>query len=473
MFGALLQQQEEDNAAIAAASIKNQNDTIQARVDGQAKLKERAAMAKSYNNFFINPLNSNIDNAKRRKLDGTESAKAPYFYESNKVVAATSSKKLDLVNLSFTTAKGRKAPITKERQSIIDVLLDPNKSKAAKDQLEKLMCNQASQQVAESRLMTYKITMQVAGLQAWPATYQKVITFISAAIAGEYPHKGLESMVSDVVNATGRFPQDDKDRVRTVINRLKKKGIIGIREQKRPITLRHIGMYSPEAAAKRPRIVQTRVELLIGFYGAFRRKEAAAMTFLGPLDETPKGFIGVRLDDVDRSVHFDLSKFIQKGGPRCARHVRVFCSCKKNKAHEHMCLVCSEENRSVIRNIYNGFDLGNAVSILGKDVVSVAPHLGEEYNNMASHSCRIGLAVHLFINGVDTTHIIHHARWSDDSMVLYYARNSKKFSRPGHWTNTMSWLQPPRESDKGEEELLFEEAESESEGGFFEAEEEG
>eukprot|EP00392_Amoebophrya_sp_AT5.2_P001233 g1235.t1 len=309
MLGALLQQQAQAQASIAEKSVAAQSAPIQDKVNRAAEAAFKAQMARRINNFGVSPLVSSIDNAKRRRLDGKEPVKAPYFFESSKVAAATSSNKLDLLNMSSTTANGRKAPITKERQSIIDVLVDPQKTDAAQKQVEKLCCNLASQQVAASRLMTYKITTQVAGLQAWPATYQKIITFISACIAGEHPHKGVESMVSDVVNAAGKFPQDDKDRVRAVINRLKKKGAIGIREQKRPIALRHICIYSPAAAANRgPRIVQTRVELLIGFHGAFRRKEAAAMTFLGPLDETPRGYIGVRLDDVDKSL--DAQAFV-------------------------------------------------------------------------------------------------------------------------------------------------------------------
>eukprot|EP00392_Amoebophrya_sp_AT5.2_P012699 g12806.t1 len=420
----------------------------------------------------INPVDSNIDNAKRRKLDGTERVKAPYFYESSKVAAATMAGKLDLLNMTYTNSNGRKAVMSKQRVSIINVLCDPAKAQEAQNQIEKLMVNQRSQQVAESRLLTYKITMQVAGIQAWPATYEKVIAFIAAAVAGTHPHKGIESMVSDVMNATGKFPKDDKDRIHAVINRLKKKGIIGVRAQKRPITLRHISIYSPEAAHRGPRIIKTRAELLIGFYGAFRRKEAASMTFLGPLDETPRGYIGVRLDDEDKSVHFDLSRFVQKGGPRCARHVRVYCACEGIKEREYMCLVCDEDNRGQISKIHNGFDLGSSVKTLAQDLSSLTPGLAKEFAGLASHSCRIGLAIHLFNCEIDTNRIIFHARWSDESMVLYYVRNSKQFSRPGHWTNNLKFLMPPKSSDIGVEPLQFDDAESDSEGLFEEPEEE-
>eukprot|EP00392_Amoebophrya_sp_AT5.2_P003173 g3178.t1 len=289
---------------------------------------------------------------------------------------------------------------------------------------------------------------------------------ISASIASEFPYKGLEQVCSDVMNARADFPKDDKLRAHQILNRLKRKGIIGQRAQKKPATLRHVNIFRTKTIAQS--YAQIRTNLLIGFYGAFRRKEAAAMTFLEKGEEVPRGYIGVRLCDVDKSVHFDLTRFIQKGGPRSARHVRAHCACEGNEKRRHLCLVCSEANRSAIKNIHAGFDLGKAVEVLRSSLKTLSDPMAEELDDSASHSCRIGLAIHLFENEEQMAQIVHHARWADETMVLYYARNSKGFARPAHWTNGLKFLKASKSEDYGEDPPDFElDSEDEDEEAVF------
>mmetsp|Transcript_5675 Transcript_5675/g.14153 ORF Transcript_5675/g.14153 Transcript_5675/m.14153 type:complete len:373 (+) Transcript_5675:347-1465(+) len=322
------------------------------------------------------------------------------------------------------------------RDAIVKLLRHENQSALAANFLEKSIVNQASQKQAETRARSYKICLTESGRTAWPPTYESLFEFISASISCAHPYAGLDVICSDVMAADKKFDPQDRARINNILGRLRKKGIIGQKKQKKPLSLSMIAtLRSKDGEPEKKNRCAIRAMLLLAFYGAFRAKECEAMTHVPKGEKTPFGYIGTRFDDEDGSFHADLSNFIQKGGPKCSRHIRIYCACRKDPKDDLLCIICNKNLRkSIERATESGFKLKPAVDYLVKS-------LGDQCeDNLAPHSCRIGHAVHQFLNQVPIERIVQHARWSDHSMVLYYSRGARKYARPPCWSNEVNWL---------------------------------
>ncbi|CAD7950116.1 unnamed protein product [Amoebophrya sp. A25] len=145
-------------------------------------------------------------------------------------------------------------------------------------------------------------------------------------------------------------------------------------------------------------------------------------------------------DDVDGSLVLDFSLYKQKGGVRCARVARIFCTCSEDAPalkKDRVCPIHSKTLRECVKSFTaGGMDVLWAIRALVRNLK--IPEA--EQSNFATHSCRVGCVVHLFSLELMPETIIHHARWSDTTMLLYYARNSKKHPRAAHWTNSINWI---------------------------------
>eukprot|EP00391_Amoebophrya_sp_Ameob2_P008374 CAMPEP_0179000330 /NCGR_PEP_ID=MMETSP0795-20121207/10605_1 /TAXON_ID=88552 /ORGANISM="Amoebophrya sp., Strain Ameob2" /LENGTH=407 /DNA_ID=CAMNT_0020693301 /DNA_START=56 /DNA_END=1276 /DNA_ORIENTATION=- len=334
---------------------------------------------------------------KRPALDASL-VRNTYFLQSDKLKATTNNKRE--VNPHGSD----------NRTEIIKLLRSNDQSSTALNFLENSLVNKKSQAQAETRIKSYRICMTESGRTAWPPTYESLFEFISASISCPKPYACIDVICSDVMAADTKFDPQDRARINNVLSRLRKKGIIGQKKQKKPIALSMIATLRSKDGEPEKKVRRAiRAALLLAFYGAFRAKECEALVPVGKGDKPPFGYIGTRYDNEDSSLHADLSNFVQKGGPRCSRHVRIYCSCCKSETKDKddlLCLICNKDLRKAVNDITSGFKLKMAVDFLVKSLGS-----DQCEDQLAPHSCRIGQAVHLFLNDVPIERIIQHARW--------------------------------------------------------------
>ncbi|CAD7930148.1 unnamed protein product [Amoebophrya sp. A25] len=340
-------------------------------------------------------------------------------------------------------ATGKAAPKPKaivmsgKRKVACDIASNIGKLGNALSSLDNMLINSRSNAVANSRIKSYEAIMSKTAIKPWPATEVSLYTFIGIAVAAEYAP--TPEIVSDVLAASPKLEDYIGLRTREVIARLRRKGVFGDRNQKQALTLRMIGRlkYSQDAPSSSI-IARVASTLLIAFYGAMRKSEAASVVYGKPSPD----YIGIKYDNSDESLVLDFSMFRQKGGPRCSKVTRIFCACAKDRPQadgrtDQLCLIHSSPLRTYVESLHHGgLDVLWALNTLLK-ALKLSP---EEAAKFATHSCRVGCAVHLFSLEIAPEQIIHHARWSDTTMLFYYARNSKKHSRPPHWSNNINWI---------------------------------
>eukprot|EP00392_Amoebophrya_sp_AT5.2_P008378 g8399.t1 len=288
---------------------------------------------------------------------------------------------------------------SKNREEIIKLLRDQNQSALALNFMENSLVNKKSQEQAETRIKSYKICMTESGRSAWPPTYESLFEFVSASVCCPKPYACIDIICSDVMAAYPKFDPQDRARINNVMSRLRKKGIIGQKKQKKPLSLAMIAtLRSKDGEPERKIRCNIRAALLLAFYGAFRSKECEALVPATKGKKPQFGYIGMRYDDEDGSLHADLSSFIQKGGPKCSRHVRIYCGCHSGddgKKNNLLCLICNKDLRKAVEGMTSGFKLKYAVDFLVKSLGS-----DQCEDQLAPHSCRIGQAVHMFLNDI-------------------------------------------------------------------------
>ena len=327
----------------------------------------------------------------------------PYFLQPASVAAASSG-----AVIPVPKAAARKS---NKRSIAVSLASNPALLQSLMQSLNDLSCNQNSARVASSRLSTYRTVVEAANIGAFPPTFLSISTYIGVAVA--VPYGNIRPTVSDILQA-GNCGPDISGPVNSILARLSRKGLLGQGKQKRPVTLRMI--------ASALIGVRERCFLLLAFYGALRKKEAAALVYT----KVPNvGEIGVRLErgaagKASDSLLFDFSKFVQKGGARVAQHSRIACVCGASGiagGANQLCVVHNHELREVLFGIKAGdVDLCTAVQSL-------------KVNDAASHSLRVGCALHLFgLRNVDCQRIVFHCRWVDTVMLFYYVRKSAEFS---------------------------------------------
>eukprot|EP00392_Amoebophrya_sp_AT5.2_P005223 g5232.t1 len=194
---------------------------------------------------------------------------------------------------------------SENRTEIIKLLRNEEGSSSALNFLENSLVNKKSQAQAETRIKSYKICLTEAGRTAWPPTYESLFEFIAASISCPKPYAIVDVICSDVMAAYPKFDQQDRARINNVLSRLRKKGIIGQKKQKKPISLAMIA--------------------------TLRSKEG----------------------EPERKL-------------RCSRRVRIYCSCHKESKNNLLCLICNKDLRKAVNEITAGFKLKMAVDFLVK-----------------------------------------------------------------------------------------------------------
>ena len=264
---------------------------------------------------------------------------------------------------------------SKKRDAAVKVAGDPVLLEEATSALRDLTGNEGSTKAASARLSTYAQIVSAAGLVPFPTSQSAVMCYLAAAVAAKY--KNIEPTVSDVLGSPDA-PPDVAPSANAILSRLRRKGFIGQKNQKRPIALRIIATQSLS--------IRTKCYLLLGFFGALRKREAAALRYT---KSPAPGEIGIKLEKGPQhssdSLRLDFSNFQQKGGPKVARFSRVKCTCCHQSLPAgggyRLCLVHCSELRKVLFTISPGdIDLTKAVEELGLP-------------ETASHSLRIGAAV--------------------------------------------------------------------------------
>ncbi|CAD7930666.1 unnamed protein product [Amoebophrya sp. A25] len=419
---------------IAALAAKKKAEAEKAIV---AEKSEQARFERALTNIWAPGPKMAISGNKRLPWQQTPAAAAralPYFQPPARCTTGSSSSSgsTSVTSSGIVIRKPREV-MTAKRRIACEIASDSGLLGAALGSLENLLINKKSNAVANSRLRSYEMIIKRTALCAWPASEASLYTFIGIAVAAEY--SSVPEIVSDVLAASPQLEDYIGLRTREVIARLRRKGVFGDRTQKQALTLAMISKLPPGSnhlslQARLP------VILLVSFFGALRKSEAAAVAY-GP---AATNYVGLRFDVADNSLVLDFSLFKQKGGIKCARVTRIFCACcdaAPAGKRDRVCLI----HNPVLRECTKTFTAGGMDTLWAiKTLVRNLKLSQAEQAAFATHSCRVGCAVHLFSNEIMPEQIIHHARWSDTTMLFYYARNSKKNARPAHWTNSINWI---------------------------------
>lgn len=267
-----------------------------------------------------------------------------------------------------------------------------------------------------SDLIQYLEFCQSVDITPLPFSKKNLVPYLRA-IAKEFKRGTIDRRIASLVTWCEIMQWDDpraiyevKTEIKIIRTNLKKS-----KKQAAGFRLQYLIDTLDKLNPKIPRDCQDVALLWTAFEIMSRESELVALNWEDlELDEDGSGLIMIESSKTDKEGDSAL-QYVSSGTVRLLLNWRN---------------VCGKTTGPIFRGVYSNGKLGDRLSTRGVDrcIKRVAKTLGLEPKVFSGHSMRVGAAQEMVEEGIETAKIVIAGRWSNDAMLVHYAKriNSKR-----------------------------------------------